>query len=201
MELDVAAAIGVDLATKGDIASLLEKVRRDAYRENVFAADSRITDGTGRCRFRVYDVPDGMQFYPSRYIIWSDAHTPGTSACFQSTTCYGGIYHGIDSPVSLADYFPPPSGGLGEATTPNIIPYYKEFNKHDSPEFQAPDNVFFSLFNGPVTTNITCILYGWLEEIEQGRKFSRLSRRRRKVIPYPNPKFSGTPRNNDATLG
>lgn len=200
MELDVAAAIGVDLATKGDIESFVKKYAEEKYRQQILAAFSGITDGTGKVGFKVYDVPDGMLFYPSRYMIWSDAHNPSTGGCFQSTSCYGGIYHGIASPVNLADYFPPPSGGLGEATTPNIIPYYKEFNRHDSPEFQAPDNVYFGLFNGPVTTNITCILYGWLEEIREGNRYPRPSRVRRvRRTKSPTPVLAGHAE--DATLG
>jgi hypothetical protein len=177
MELDIEAAIGVDLATKGDLMSMMEKLE-ERYRENIFAAFSGITNASGAVNFRVYDIPDGMQFYPSRYMIWSDAHNPSTGGCFESTTAWGGIYHGQPSPVNLADYFPPPSGGLAEGAAPNILPYYKEFNKHDAPEFQSPDNVAFALVNGPPTTNITCIMYGWLEEIREGKRFPRRSRMR-----------------------
>lgn len=201
MELEVAATMGIDLATKSDLESFLKKVKEEKYRQNIFAAFSQQTDGSGNIKaMRVFDVPDGMQFYPSRYIVWSDAHNPGTGACFQSTTCWGGIFHGVPSPVTLADYFPPPSGGLGEATTPNILPYYKEFNKHDAPEFQSPDNVAFQLTNGPVNTNITCILYGWMEEIREGKRFPRRSRMRR----MPGRRISVPPyagHTEDATLG
>lgn len=200
MELDLAAEIGVDLATKADIEKALEKIGRSKYRQQILAADSRVTNAAGAVGFRVFDVPDGMLFYPSRYVVWSDAHNPSTGGCFQSVSCWGGIYHGIASPINLADYFPPPSGGLGEATTPNIIPYYKTFNGHDTPEFQAPDNVYFGLVNGPVTTNITCILYGWLEEIRQGRRFPRPSRLAKgKQAKTPAPVLAGHDLN--ATLG
>jgi hypothetical protein len=201
MELDVAAEIGVDLATKADLETLVRRLE-EKYKQQILAADSRVTDATGKCGFRVYDIPDGMQFYPSRYIVWSDAHVPSTAGCFQSTSCYGGIYHGLPSPINIADYFPPPSGGISESATPNIIPYYKEFNRHDSPEFQAPDNVYFSLINGPISTNVTCILYGWLEELREGRsaqfrvKRSRMHHRRRGT---PTPVLAG--HDSDATLG
>lgn len=198
LDLDVVAELG--LATKKDIDKLVRDMEQ-RYRENIFAAFSQISDGSGNIKsMRVFDIPDGMQFYPSRYIVWSDAHNPSTGGCFQSTSCWGGIFHGVPSPVTLADYFPPPSGGLGEATTPNIIPYYKEFNKHDSPEFQSPDNVAFQLTNGPPNTNITCILFGWMEEIREGKRFPRPSgrgrvRRRRVTVPP----YSG--HTEDATLG
>jgi hypothetical protein len=206
-ELDFAAELGIDLATKDDVMSMFDRLDRKKmdvgkYRQQIFAADSRITTAAGACGFRVYDVPDGMQFYPSRYIIWSDAHNPSTGGCFQSATCYGGIYHGIASPVNLADYFPPPSGGISESATPNIIPYYKEFNRHDSPEFQAPDNVFFGLVNGPVTTNVTCLLYGWLEELREGNL--QLKRHRGKMRRHPSQAIKRSAvgdRTEDATLG
>lgn len=321
MELDVAAAIGVDLATKGDLASMLNEIKNLGYRENIFAADGFVTNAQGNGGKRIFDVPDGMQFYPSRYMVWADGFTPGaggstttpvqssqtnaanpitatlpaapgaltyitgfevtgggatagsiiqvtvagintsmayyiavpagagvgitpltvefstpipasalntaitvsvpsfgagntnaavtahgyqvlalTGSTFQSTNCYGGIYHGIASPVSLADFFPPPSGGLSEASSPNVLPYYKEFNKHDSPEFQAPDNVYFGIFNGPPTTNITCIVYGWMEEIREGKRFPRRSRlRAARPRAHPTPPYAGI--DADATLG
>lgn len=204
MELEAAAGIGVDIskfATKDDLLAFGDRLAKqlgDSYRQQILAAQSALTNAGGNVGFRVYDIPDGMQFYPSCYIIWSDAHNPSTGGNFQSTSCYGGIYHGIASPINIADYFPPPSGGLGEAATPNILPYIKRFGKHDSPEFQAPDNVFFGLVNGPATTNITCILYGWLEEVKQASKQAENARRKARrrgrtqlVKPAPMETLSG----------
>lgn len=188
MELDAAVALQLsNVATKDDLLALGKKIE-EKYHQQVFVPFSGTTDGTGKAAFRVFDVPDGMQFYPSRYIVWSDAHNPSTGGCFQSVSCYGGIYHGLGSPVNLADYFPPPDLGIATSATPNIIPYYKEFNKFNSPEFQSPDNVFFQIINGPVTTNLTLLLYGWLEEIREGARYpkrSRFPRRRRKSPPVP----------------
>src|SRR5689334_20817588 len=118
MEVDLDFVASLGLATKDDVQTILKEAKREKFRQQILAADSRVTTAAGNAGFRVYDIPDGMLFYPSRYMIWSDAHNPSTGGCFQSVSCYGGIYHGLASPVNLADYFPPPSGGLGEAATP-----------------------------------------------------------------------------------
>jgi len=174
MEIDLSAALDLGFKALGSKVDELERfIRSQAYKQQIFAADQAVTSATGAMSKRIYDVPDGMIFYPSRYMVWSDAHNPATGACFQSTTCYGGIFHGTPSPATIADWFPPPEGGLGLAATPNILPYYKEFNRFNSPEFQTPDNVTFQLVNGPATVNITVLIYGWLQELREGKRYPK----------------------------
>jgi len=180
-EIDLSGALELGFHALGDKVEELERfIRSQTYKQQIFAADQAVTTAAGLiANKRIYDIPDGMQFYPSRYMVWSDAHNPSTGGCFQSTSCYGALYHGIPAAANIADWFPPPEGGLGLAATPNILPYYKEFNRFNAPEFQSPDNVSFSLTNGPATVNITVLIYGWLEEIRETKKYPRVARNRR----------------------
>lgn len=85
-----------------------------------------------------------------------------TAHGFQQTTvnAWAGIFHGLPSPVNIADFFPMP-----EASTGQVLPYLKEFNGFNAPLFMAPDNIVFQLVGGPVGENITCLCFGTLSEI------------------------------------
>lgn len=159
MELDIAADIGVDLATKADIEALLRR-EREPYINKVFRPFSQSTDGNGNLTERVYDVEDGKIFSASMIILWADGFTP--AAPYVNVATWAGIFHGNQpAAANLADFAPLSPGG-------QVFPGVFKYGLHDSPEWKAPDNVTLGVFSGPPNTNVTCLLFGELRSIKIG---------------------------------
>lgn len=163
MEVDVDAAIGLELATKADIEKLAR--RETPYRKKTVQGFSGITDATGKVAFRVYDIPDGMRFQLAKFIAWGDAHNPSTGSVYSNAAAWCGLFHGVAAPVNLADFWPYP-----EAATGQVLPYTKEYSEFQAPEWRVPDNVVFQIVGGPVTENVTILLFGMLEELDQRKE-------------------------------
>jgi hypothetical protein len=152
MEVDVDAAIGVELASKKDIEAMMRD--HTPYINKVFRPYSAVTDANGNLLSRIYDVEDGKIFSIGKAILWADGFTPAVP--YVNAACWAGIFHGGQiSAANLADFAPLSPGG-------QVFPSTFEYGLHQSPEFASPDNVTLGVFNGPPTTNVTLLLYGEL---------------------------------------
>ena len=156
MEVEVAADVALELATKHDIEALREELRRP-YHEGVMAAYSAVVSG-GVASFRVFDVPDGMKFDLRKVIAWGDSHNPSTGGVYTNAAAWCALFHGQPGAANIAEFWPYP-----EASNGQVLPYTREYAKGIL-QWKAPDNVWFygtGLTNGE---NVTCFVFGELME-------------------------------------
>jgi hypothetical protein len=164
--LTIGAEIDLEfLASKDDVKSLADAVRSitPPYSETIFAAFSDKTNASGTLNMRIYDVPDGMTFFLYKLIQWADGFTP--AAPYSNAAAWSGIFHGQPSPANLADFAPYTTGG-------QLFPLTAEWGD-GAPEFRQNDTVFFQCNGGPVSTNITILLFGELRSLKVRHGISR----------------------------
>lgn len=154
VELD--ASIDLDLMIRKAVSDEMDRKLRP-YSERImiaFQGQVASVNGVQTARFRVFDVPDGMTFLLYKFIAWDDAHNPSTGSVYTNAAAWCGIFHGIDSPATLADFWP-----KAEASTGQVLPFSWEYNDKNCPEFRQNDNVFFAGYGLENNHNIS--LLGW----------------------------------------
>jgi hypothetical protein len=167
MEAGLGIDVGIDLVTKADLQDELKKFRHDLsepYKQRLSGVgNSAISPASGPFNLRVYDVPDGKTLLVTRFIVWGDLHTPGSGAggVYSAAGAWGGIFHGNQSPVNLADFWPDPSGSSAV-----VLPYTRDYGWDNALEFRQVDNVTLQITVPPANENITCLLYGWLVDLD-----------------------------------
>lgn len=158
MEVDVDAAVSLELATKADIVAAIRAA--NPYNRKIFAGQSAIVPASGVLQFRVYDVPDNYIFTLGKFIVWGDAHNPSSGGVYTNAAAWAGLFHGNPSPANLAEFWPKP-----EASTFQVYPYTYEYGDLPAPEFRPPDNVQFQGTGLQVGENITVMVFGSLKQV------------------------------------
>lgn len=158
MELDVSAEIVASLGSRLDqLQAAIERLQRP-YCRSILAAKGGAVSAGGAVQFAVFDVPDKMKFTLRKFILWGDNHNPSTGSVYNNPAAWCGLFHGQPSNVNLADFFPYPEAANGQ-----VIPYTKEYAR-DIIVWESPDNVQFSGVGLPAGENVTCFVFGDLEE-------------------------------------
>jgi hypothetical protein len=167
MELEVEGSLGIELATLDDMKEMHNQYLEAAkvpYYERVQYTQQGLTDATGNLGLRVYDVPDGKTFFLYKLIQWADGFTP--AKIFASANGWTGIFHGNQpSAANLADFAPYTPGN-------QIFPLTAEYNETAAPEFRQNDNLFFQVNAGPISTNISVLIFGELRDLRVRNKFA-----------------------------
>lgn len=174
--VEVDASVDLDLMIRRAVRDEMNRDKKP-YSERImigFQGQVALVGGVQTARFRVYDVPDGMTFLLYKFITWDDAHNPSTGSVYTNAAAWCGIFHGIDSPATIADFWP-----KAEASTGQVLPFSWEYNDKNAPEFRQNDNVFFAGYGLESGHNIS--LLGWGDLISlKGRPGAAI----RELVPY-----------------
>lgn len=159
-ELALDLGVELDLVTKKDLEREVNRAIHDLkapYNEKIFKAGSGSTDSNGLANFPVWAIPAGKTFSIYKLILWADTYDPGHP--FSAATAWAGIFHGNPTAAGIADFFP-------YTNNTQLFPFTTEYGDDAAPEFRNRDTVYFHCENGPVSKNITCMLFGQLKSLK-----------------------------------
>jgi hypothetical protein len=138
---------------------LLSQAENLLKRKTVVAKATDSTDATGALQMAIYQVPQGFQFYLTRWNVEGGAFTPG--APFSSATANIQIINGRNFGVgAIMDFLPNPPAANG-----NILPASNTDGLEAACLFRGGEWISLMIRSGPVSTAIIARIQGIQEVV------------------------------------
>lgn len=120
----------------------------------IVQAQNAKTDGNGNLDLKVWQNTLGRTVLIGRVIVWADGYSPSNpfSGGWGAIYSGGGGSNTFDG-AAVWDFFPYTQGG-------QILPNVAEYSGHNAIPVRENETFALHLVSGPVSTNVTCIIYG-----------------------------------------
>lgn len=121
----------------------------------VVSSNNIKTDGNGACTLAIYKNTTQRHLVIGRVILFADGYTPAVP--YSNAAAYGYLFTGQNLSVGAIFDMLPSSAGA------QMLPNVAEYSGLNGIRLKNNEVLSFALVGGPVNTNITGTIFGFLE--------------------------------------